>query len=92
MYKILAKGQIQQISERLEKPFQTSWDMDDLLYDIQYYAHPLKTKYLTPLHFKSDMKNMLTNAVFPSRCIYLMANIPGGDKRLKAVHISHERD
>lgn len=73
MHNILAKGQIQQMSKRLEKLSQTPPDVDDLLYDTKYYAHPLNTKYLSTIHFKSDMKSMLTNAVFLSRCVHLMA-------------------
>lgn len=85
-YAILAKGQIQQINQRLGEP--PLW-VRDLLYDRKYYVHPLNSKYHYTLLSKSDMKRMLTNAVFPSTCyISCGENIRAIKERLNTLHMS----
>lgn len=85
LYAILAKGQIQQITQRLGEP--PLW-VGDLLYDRKYYVHPLNRYHYTLLS-KSDMKRMLTNAVFPSTCyISCGQNIRAIKERLNTLHMS----
>lgn len=63
--------------------------MGDLLYDRKYYAHPLNSKDPCTLLSKSDMKRMLTNAVFPLHVYILWRKYQSDKRKIKyAAHVS----